>query len=218
MSSEEPQTDAQGFVLAGGRSSRMGSDKALVEFGGRPMMAHALDILIRAGLAVAIAGARNQLEVFAPVVPDETPDLGPLGGVCAALEWARARWSVFIPVDLPLLPPVVIRYLLDRARQSGAAVVVASANGFTETFPVAVDRVLRPELRAALAEGRSGCQRELRAAADKLGLPVAIVDLDEAVRAGALDASKELPYESWFLNTNTKEELERAESYWKSAD
>ena len=82
--------DAAGFVLAGGQSSRMGSDKALVEFGGRPLIAHAVGILRTAGLSVSIAGARAEirasLESYAPVIPDAEAGRGPLGGICAALK------------------------------------------------------------------------------------------------------------------------------------
>jgi len=53
--------DSAGFVLAGGLSSRMGTDKALVEFDGQPMICRAIEILRAAGLPVSIAGARSSL-------------------------------------------------------------------------------------------------------------------------------------------------------------
>ena len=81
---------AAGFVLAGGRSSRMGTDKALMLLGGRPLIAHALDILRGAGLSASLAGARAGLERFAQVVADEEPDRGPLGGICSALAMTPA--------------------------------------------------------------------------------------------------------------------------------
>ena len=78
----------------------MGSEKALVEFRGRPLVVHALGILRGAGLSAAIAGAQPTaqpvLETFASLVPDRKPDLGPLGGVCAAMASTNARWAVLL--------------------------------------------------------------------------------------------------------------------------
>lgn len=209
----ETVADAAGFVLAGGRSSRMGADKALVDFCGEPMLARTLRTLRAAGLSVAIAGARSQLESFAPVVPDESPDSGPLIGIISALASTQKRWAAFLSVDLPLLPPEVITYFLDLARREEAAVVVPSLKGLRETFPMVADTALLPGLRAAFAAGRSGCYSELRAAAEALGRKALVVPMEEAVASGRLKIAGSLPFEAWFLNTNTREELAQAESY-----
>ena len=108
-------SSAVGFVLAGGRSTRMGTDKALIEFRGRPLITHALGILKAAGLSASIAGAQPALSTYAPLVPDRDPDHGPLGGVCAALASTPALWAVFVPVDLPLLPASLIAFSLSLA-------------------------------------------------------------------------------------------------------
>src|SRR5262249_15063317 len=104
----EKNIDAVGLVLAGGQPRRMGTDKALVEFGGRPLVAHAVGILEAVGLKVFIAGARadarSRLASYAPVIPDREEGLGPLGGICSAFASTSAAWGVFLPVDIPLLP------------------------------------------------------------------------------------------------------------------
>ena len=146
-----------GFVLAGGRSSRMGADKALVELAGRPLIAYALDVLHAAGLKAAIAGARSDLSAFAPVIEDAEPDRGPLGGVCAALhamqQESATEYAVFISVDMPLIPPSLIAYLKLRAAIAGNAVTVASVNGFAQTFPAVVRQDALPVLGAELETG-----------------------------------------------------------------
>src|SRR5580700_10734966 len=90
------EMDAVGFVLAGGRSSRMGTDKALVRLCGQPLVAHAVEILRVAGLAVSVAGGAQALTAFAPLVEDQQPGQGPLRGICAALASTSSRWAIFI--------------------------------------------------------------------------------------------------------------------------
>jgi molybdopterin-guanine dinucleotide biosynthesis protein A len=102
----------------------MRTDKALVNFEGRPLIAHALQILRGAGLEPAIAGARSDLSAFAPVIPDAEPDLGPLSGICAAMAFTSTEWSIFLSVDLPRLPASLVTYLLFHAQVTGAAATV----------------------------------------------------------------------------------------------
>jgi len=78
-----------GAILAGGRSSRFGSDKALAVIGGKPLIAH---------VAEALSGQCDQLVVcgrdwpgLARVDDWPQPDLGPLGGLCGALRHADAN-------------------------------------------------------------------------------------------------------------------------------
>ena len=71
-----------GFVLAGGRSVRMGKDKALLQFSGRPMVKIAVEKLREFCAEVRIAGSREDLSGFAPVVMDESEEAGPAAGRC----------------------------------------------------------------------------------------------------------------------------------------
>jgi molybdopterin-guanine dinucleotide biosynthesis protein A len=204
--------DAAGYVLAGGRSSRMGSEKALVHFAGEPLVVHALRTLRGAGLMASIAGAHSPLDSFAPVVPDAEPDRGPLGGICAALSATTARWAVFLPVDLPLMPASLVTYLLEEAQEPGTAFTVAAVNGFVQTFPVVVDRAALPELRRALEHSRGGCYSAFQSAAAGLEQAVKIVSVEQAVTAGKLAHPEALPVACWFLNVNEPKDLLRAEA------
>jgi molybdopterin-guanine dinucleotide biosynthesis protein A len=205
------EMDAAGYVLAGGRSSRMGTEKALVQFDGEPLVVHALRILHNARLAASIAGAHSPLESFAPVVPDSEPDRGPLGGICAALEATKARWVVFLPVDMPLLPASFVTYLLEEAQSSGTAFTVATVDGFAQTFPVVVDRAALPGLRLALESGQRGCYSAFQSAAAGLGQTIKIVPVEHAVKEGKLAHPMGLPVAGWFLNVNRPADLRRAE-------
>src|SRR5208282_241992 len=167
------ETDAIGFVLAGGQSSRMGRDKALLELAGRPLVEHALSILEGAGLAAMIAGiaspAPRSLPIFSLLIEDASPGLGPLSGICAALSIMSARYAVFLPVDLPFLPPSLLVFLLRYARITGSAVTVPSVSGFAQTFPAVLDRAALPALQNELASQRYGCFSAFRAASAAVG-------------------------------------------------
>jgi molybdopterin-guanine dinucleotide biosynthesis protein A len=203
--------DAAGFVLAGGQSSRMGEDKALIRLANEPLVARALGILREAGLDASIAGARSSLDAFAPVVQDSHPDRGPLAGICAALASTSARYAVFLPVDLPLLPASLVRFLLHHARVVGGAVTVPSVSGFAQTFPAVVDRSTLPALETALKEGHGGCFSAFKDAAAQTGGRFSVPAVEMLVQSGQVNHPKDLPAVFWFKNVNTPEDLERAE-------
>jgi molybdopterin-guanine dinucleotide biosynthesis protein A len=201
--------DAAGFVLAGGQSSRMGRDKALLLFAGQPLAANALSILREAGLAASIAGARSSLADFAPVIADAQPGMGPLSGICAALASTTARHAVFLPVDLPLLPASLVAILLRHAQTTGRAVTVAAVGGFAQTFPAVLDRAVLPALRAELDAGRRGCFAAFQTAAASLGQSVAAIPAEFLAQSGHAVHPGGLPAACWFLNVNTPEDLLR---------
>jgi molybdopterin-guanine dinucleotide biosynthesis protein A len=211
------QPDAAGFVLAGGQSSRMGRDKALLDFAGRPLVEHALDILKQAGLPATIAGAapsaRASLEAFAPVIEDAAPGLGPLSGICVALASTSARHAVFIPVDLPLLPSSLLAFLLRIAQITGSAVTVAAVSGFAQTFPAVIDRAALSVLRNELNAGRNGCFAAFQAASRCLDQPLRSVDVELLAQSGQVYDPQGRPPVHWFLNLNTPADLERAEAF-----
>lgn len=210
------ETDAAGVVLAGGQSSRMGRDKALLLFAGRPLIEHALTKLREAGLPATIAGASpaadSALAAYAPVVRDPQPGLGPLAGICAALGAASARSVIFLPVDLPLLPPSLIVYLLHHARITSRAVTVPSVNGFAQTFPVVLDRSVLPALRTELHSGKRGCFSAFQAAAESFGQPISVAAVELLAQSGQVAHPLGLPPFRWFLNVNTPQDLQRAEA------
>lgn len=209
--------DAVGFVLAGGRSSRMGADKALVQLGGRPLVARALDLLREAGLTVSIAGGKPELAAFAPLVEDRQSGLGPLSGVCSALASVTVQWAVFTSVDLPLLPASLMACLLCHARITGAAVTVPSVSGFGQTFPAVVARSALPVLEKELSSGRGGCFSGFEAAAAHGCEAVSEVPVELMVQCGQIAHPQGVPAALWFLNVNTVEALRRAEIHSWSA-
>jgi molybdopterin-guanine dinucleotide biosynthesis protein A len=205
----EPET--AGFVLAGGRSSRMGQDKSLVLFNGQPMIAYSLAALGQAALPASISGGQPALAAFAPLITDGQSGLGPLAGICSALASTLVRRAVFLSVDAPLLPAALLGLLVSHAAITGALITVASVNGFAQTFPAVLDRAALPALARELASGRLGCFRAFRAAADSRKETVAVLPVELLVQAGQIAHPLGLPAAWWFLNANTPEELARAQ-------
>ncbi len=96
-------TDIRGYVLAGGKSSRMGSDKALLNMEGRTTIERQCEILETFCVqGVFIAGARSsELSKFSwPVIQDSMLDQGPLFGIISALQHAENGIAVILAVDL----------------------------------------------------------------------------------------------------------------------
>ncbi len=116
-----------GFVPAGGKSSRMGQDKAFLQLGGRTLLAHALELTKAATGSAFIVGRTEKFAAFGPVIEDIYPGRGPLGGIHGALTSARSELNLILAVDMPFLQPDFLNYLVAQARNSTATVVVPAA-------------------------------------------------------------------------------------------
>jgi molybdopterin-guanine dinucleotide biosynthesis protein A len=112
------------FILAGGKSTRMGSDKAFLELSGRPLLVHAIVIARSVVEFVKVVGAPAKFDRFGPVIPDIYCDHGPLAGIHAALASTETAWNLILAVDQPFLTPAFLRYLISVARSSEATVTV----------------------------------------------------------------------------------------------
>ncbi len=127
-----------GYVLAGGASSRFGRDKALVEVGGRAMLARMCELLEPLVERVAVVGRpQRYAHLGLRVVVDRWPGAGPLGGIAtalvdAALEDAGCAWCVIVGCDLPFLRRDWLDYLVARAARSEADTVMPVSPGGAE--------------------------------------------------------------------------------------
>ena len=221
---EEPvsyiaEDKACGFVLAGGRSSRMGRDKALVELQGCPLLEIALATLWAAGLPARITGRRAPFAGIDPAIPDpisnqlpeSIPDLipesGPLGGIHAALSASTARWNLFLPVDMPLMPPSLLRYLLDRAELTAAPVTAVLLNGRLEPLPVVLDRAVLPHLVGLLARGQRACRIAWQSIPGLLGAELDAPAVETLRALGYCGDPHGLPPVHWFQSANTPADL-----------
>ncbi|HEY0759346.1 MAG TPA: molybdenum cofactor guanylyltransferase [Acidisarcina sp.] len=201
--------DEEAFVLAGGRSSRMGRDKALLDLNGAPLIEHALAKLRSLGFEPRIVGCRPDLERFAPVIEDRRPGCGPLGGIEAALAVSRAERNLFLPVDLPLLPVAFLEWMLTRARTTGAALTVPSLTGRPQPLCSVLCRGLLPQISAAIEKGSFRVMDAL-SGTSPASQERAEIDLFavETIAPAQREWSYERPLHTWFQNLNCPQDLD----------
>lgn len=133
----------------------MGRDKALLEIGGVPLALRAARLLEPLVADVTLIGdPRRYVALGVRVVPDDEPNLGPLGGIATALRVAATPWNLIVACDLPFLTREWLGFLLERATASQAdALLPSSAEGHAEPLCAAYHRRCEPAIRAALARG-----------------------------------------------------------------
>jgi len=200
---------AAGFVLAGGKSSRMGTDKALALAGGIPLVQIAVSALAAAGVFVRIAGSRSQLGAFAEEISDTYTDAGPLSGILAALSASQAEWNLFLPVDLPLMPTSLLVCLLRRAMLTGAPVTATRLNGRLEPFPVVLRQSTLGPIGQRLKCGQSACHTAWGAIPKEMNAELDAPHVEALHQCGQCCHPTGLPPFLWFQSANTPEELAR---------
>jgi molybdenum cofactor guanylyltransferase len=91
-----------GFVLCGGRSRRMGEDKALLHWGGHTLLEHVAETVLRAAGSVTLVGAPERYAHLPyRTLADSDADAGPLAGLVTLLSNTTADWNLVVAVDMP---------------------------------------------------------------------------------------------------------------------
>ena len=185
------------IVLAGGRSKRMGQDKASIPFCGRRMIDVVVDrVRALSDRVIVCARATADLHpVDAHIIEDERSFAGPLPALIAGLRAAGTKRSVVVACDMPFLSVPLLAAIADRLDEEHDAVVPITGDGPQPLHAAYGDCAIEP-LLGALAAG----ERSLRGALDRLR--VRWLEEDEW-------ASIE-PSGRSFLNVNTLAELEAA--------
>ena len=152
-------------ILAGGRSTRMGRDKALLERHGATLLAQ----VVAAGRTlgpVAVVGRAAMPGLEAAFLPDAVADGGPLAGIAAALAWAAPDPVVITAVDLPALAAADLHWLADLPPGLDGTAVLRQ--GRIEPLFARWHPGLAPAVLAALGDGRRSPRAILEAAAVNL--------------------------------------------------
>lgn len=201
--------DIEAFILIGGRSSRLGTDKAFVELGGKTLVERASETIHQA-LAprriTAVAGNATQFAIDAvvadvPFIFDLHENRGPLGGLHAALAYAQTPWIFVLACDYPFVSPQIISFLAEKISDDSGAVVPEQHDGRLQPLcafyqvgkarPIVEEIIERPRIPPPM--------HDIVRSMEPL-----VVRFDEYA---SLPGSDRL-----FLNINTLDDLERARS------
>ncbi len=190
---KDNQAPLFGLVLAGGKSQRMGRDKGLIDYHGKPQREYAADLLSEVCDQVFLSCRPDQVDDIAsnyPLLPDTFNGLGPFGAILSAFrEYPDHAWMV-IACDLPLLDASTLKQLHDNCNPSKVATAFQSpVNEFPEPLIAIWEPRAYPILLQFLAQGYS-CPRKVLINSE--------IELIEARKAESL------------MNVNLPEEVEAA--------
>jgi molybdopterin-guanine dinucleotide biosynthesis protein A len=170
-----PQPACSAAILAGGRGRRMGGvDKGALQIGRRSIIAGQIELLrqLTPHLVIVTRDRSAYPDLGAsivadetPVVADETPGAGPLGGIATALAWSEQPYTLIVACDMPFLSLAFLQHLMTRVR--GVDVAVPRSEDGYHPLCAAYARTLLPAVRARVKDGRLdvvGLVREARVA------------------------------------------------------
>lgn len=150
-----------GIILAGGESSRMGVEKGLVSFLGRPMIEHVIDHMTPACDELIISANNKEYERYLlPVVPDTFINSGPLAGIVACMQVAAGTKCLVASCDLPLVSTRLFNYLI---RHSADHDITVFKNGdFIQPLCGVYNRSIYKRLIDYIRKGDVGLQYLLK--------------------------------------------------------
>lgn len=191
------------IILAGGKSSRMGRPKAMLSFGGEPLI---VQVIRRLGplfpdIVVVAAPGQELPELPVTLVRDDVAYQGPVGGLCYGLRECRSAAAFVTSCDVPFLSLPLVSHLA--ARLPGHDVVVPRWEGRLQPLHAVYRRSVLPLLEQQLRRG------ELR--------PVFLYDKVRTLKLEE-DEIRALDPDGWsFFNMNTPDDYERALARWHAA-
>jgi len=129
--------DIEAYILIGGRSSRLGTDKAFVQIGETTLAERALNTVresLIASRTTFVAGSETQFAIQAigldaPFTFDLVEGRGPLGGLHAALSYTQSEWIFLLACDYPFISPELIKLLADEISNDSGVVVPVQPDG-----------------------------------------------------------------------------------------
>lgn len=187
----------EAFVLAGGKSSRMGRDKGMLLLQGKPMVSYILDALEETEIPVKIIANDDTYRSFGfPIYSDIVAEKGPMGGLFSAFENSEAEVVFLVSCDMPLISSEAIKQFLKLADRDSivAATVGERVNPLFALYPVN----LKEEVKERIASGR-------------LKMTDLILENKHTLVPSIAGENPNI-----FRNVNNEEELKMTEEKWRN--
>lgn len=191
------QQQITGFVLAGGKSSRMGRDKGTTLLNGKQMIEYAIDALKPVCTNLVILANQDYYGSLGyPVYKDLVKDCGPLAGICTGLSATKTQLNVFVTCDAPFVSSSLLLFLVGEIRYYDAVVPIYG----NKIYPLTAvyKKSCLPVFKESLA------QRKLKVK-EAIGL----------MNTKKVELTTELPFfnHKTLTNINTPKELQKNEYY-----
>jgi molybdopterin-guanine dinucleotide biosynthesis protein A len=189
-------TQVTGVILAGGKSRRMGRDKAFLPFGHGMLIERVIEVLQQvADDVILITNTPEPYRRFGlPMFSDVIPEAGSLGGIYTGLVAAKTPYSVCLACDMPFVEPAFLRFLCDTAAEADV-VIPRNAEDFQPLCAV-YSQACREPIRQNIEAGR-----------------LKITGFFDQVRVRVITGellTRYDPRDVMFFNANTPEEYEKA--------
>jgi len=185
-----------GIILAGGKSSRMGTEKGLIELCGKPLISYAIEVLSVVCSKIIISTSSDAYYSFGhELVADEFPAIGPMGGIYSALHHSGTEQNLVLSCDLPFVSEELLSFILENS--AGYQVAVPwQGNRHYEPLCGFYSLSVLDQMESFIQKGN-------------YKLP----DLFEVTSISRLIINSGLEFykEHLFLNVNSKHDLEAAE-------
>jgi molybdenum cofactor guanylyltransferase len=186
-----------GAILAGGKSRRMGRDKAFLPFGKGMLIERVIEVVQQvADDVILITNAPAQYQRFGlPMFADVIPETGSLGGIYTGLMHTKTAYSLCLACDMPFVKPAFLRFLCETAAE--ADVVIPRNTEDFQPLCAVYSRVCREAIRQRIEAGQ-----------------LKITGFFEQVRVRVIEGellARYDPHNVMFFNANTPEEYERAQ-------
>ena len=121
------KTELTVFILCGGKSSRMQSEKGLVLFQGKPFIEHIIKAILPVSNQIKLITASKEYDYLAyQKIPDIIADKGPLGGIYTALTYSETEFNLILSCDIPMISTGLLQELISKHTKEAVITIFAS--------------------------------------------------------------------------------------------